>query len=212
MRSSTRRAVEMSKNGPRHNTILPFTRNVVGPMDYTPVTFSDSKFPHTTTDAHELALSVIFESGVQHFADSVESYRSLPDAPETIPQRRAGGVGRNTSDIRRTRSRGASSPDEPALLVRWRESAGGMPLTDEGAACAFSAPGPGSVTLIRDGCGRSNVRRLDAAGDGPRHDRACTSARTAASSAVVRAPPSDVRRIRDDPDFSATAAQRHRST
>ena len=54
---------EMSKNGPRHNTILPFTRNVVGSMDYTPVTFSDSKFPHTTTDAHELALAVVFEFG-----------------------------------------------------------------------------------------------------------------------------------------------------
>ena len=51
-----------AQSGPRHNTILPFTRNVVGPMDYTPVTFSDAKFPHTTTNAHELALSVIFES------------------------------------------------------------------------------------------------------------------------------------------------------
>ena len=63
---------------PRHNTILPFTRNVVGPMDFTPVTFSDAKYPHVTTNAHELALSVIFENGVQHMADSVESYRGLP--------------------------------------------------------------------------------------------------------------------------------------
>jgi hypothetical protein len=68
-------------NSPVHNTILPFTRNVVGAMDYTPVTFSDSKYPHKTTYAHELALSVIFEAGVQHFADSVEAYRGLPDAP-----------------------------------------------------------------------------------------------------------------------------------
>ena len=55
------------------NTVLPFTRNVAGPMDYTPVTFSDAKYPHRTTNAHELALSVIFETPIQHFADSVGS-------------------------------------------------------------------------------------------------------------------------------------------
>ena len=74
--------LEMAEGGARHNTILPFTRNVVGSMDYTPVTFGDAQFPHRTTNAHELALAVVFESGVQHFADSVESYRSLPDAPK----------------------------------------------------------------------------------------------------------------------------------
>jgi hypothetical protein len=39
-------------------------------MDYTPVTFSNKRFPHITTYGHELALSVVFESGWQHFADS----------------------------------------------------------------------------------------------------------------------------------------------
>ncbi len=68
------------ERAPWHNTILPFTRNVVGPMDYTPVTFSDVKYPHLTTNAHELALSVVFESGWVHFADAVESYRKMPEA------------------------------------------------------------------------------------------------------------------------------------
>ena len=36
-------------------------------MDFTPVTFSDSVYPHVTTYAHELALSVVFESGWQQF-------------------------------------------------------------------------------------------------------------------------------------------------
>jgi hypothetical protein len=67
-----------------HNTVLPFTRNAVGPMDFTPVTFSDAKYPHRTTFGHELALSVVFESGVQHFADSAASYRALPDAAKTF--------------------------------------------------------------------------------------------------------------------------------
>src|SRR5439155_10063890 len=29
-------------------------------------------------DAHELALAVVFESGIQHFADSVAAYHALP--------------------------------------------------------------------------------------------------------------------------------------
>lgn len=61
-----------------HNATLPFTRNVIGPMDYTPCTFSDSQHPHTTTHAHELALTVAFESGLQHLADTPESYLSQP--------------------------------------------------------------------------------------------------------------------------------------
>jgi alpha-glucosidase len=69
---------------PWHNTVLPFTRNAIGPMDFTPVTFSDAKYPHQTTNAHELALSVVFENPIQHFADSIESYRSMPDAVKTF--------------------------------------------------------------------------------------------------------------------------------
>lgn len=67
-----------------HNTILPFTRNVIGPMDYTPVTFSHQRFPHITTYAHELALAVVFESGILHIADKVEAIRSLSKAPKNF--------------------------------------------------------------------------------------------------------------------------------
>lgn len=66
-------------NAGRHNAILPFTRNVIGSMDYTPVTFSQNKVMHVTSHAHELALSVVYESGVFHFGDRAESYRSLPN-------------------------------------------------------------------------------------------------------------------------------------
>lgn len=65
-----------------HNTTLPFTRNVVGSMDYTPVTFSNTQHPHITSYGHELALSVVFESGLQHFADSPTAYNSLPSEPK----------------------------------------------------------------------------------------------------------------------------------
>jgi len=65
-----------------HNTTLPFTRNVIGSMDYTPVTFSNSQHPHITSYGHELALSVVFESGLQHFADRPSAYESLPSEPK----------------------------------------------------------------------------------------------------------------------------------
>lgn len=51
-----------------HNATLPFTRNVVGPMDYTPGTFSDSQHPHITSYGHELALPIIFESALAAYA------------------------------------------------------------------------------------------------------------------------------------------------
>jgi alpha-glucosidase len=70
------------ERAPMQNTIIPFTRNVVGPMDYTPVTFSDNRNPRRTTAAHELALAVLFETGWIHFADKAGSYLNLPAAPK----------------------------------------------------------------------------------------------------------------------------------
>lgn len=85
------RGAEWYNNGPdftmaapAHNTILSFTRNVVGPMDYTPVTFTNSQYPHITSYGHELALSVVFESGIQHLADRPDGYLQLPDAAKTL--------------------------------------------------------------------------------------------------------------------------------
>ena len=67
-----------TKQAASHNTTLPFTRNIIGPMDYTPCTFSDSQHPHITSDAHELALTVLYESALQHLADKPESYLVQP--------------------------------------------------------------------------------------------------------------------------------------
>lgn len=75
---------EFTTTAPVHNTIMPFTRNVVGSMDYTPVTFTNSQFPHLTSYGHELALSVLFESALQHFADRPDGYERLPDAPKSF--------------------------------------------------------------------------------------------------------------------------------
>ena len=77
---------EQCDAAPAHNTVLPFTRNVVGPMDYTPVTFSIKNPKRNgvprTSYAHQVALSVVFESGFQCFADNEQMYHSLPDKPK----------------------------------------------------------------------------------------------------------------------------------
>ena len=67
-----------TKKAACHNATLPYTRNVIGPMDYTPCAFSDSQHPHITSKGHELALTVLYESGLQHLADRPESFLSQP--------------------------------------------------------------------------------------------------------------------------------------
>lgn len=69
----------MTNRAACHNATLPFTRNVVGPMDYTPGTFSDSQHPHITSHGHELALTILYESALQHMPDRPETYYNMPE-------------------------------------------------------------------------------------------------------------------------------------
>lgn len=61
-----------------YNTISALIRGSAGSVDYTPAAFTDQKYPHKTTWAHELALTVVYESGIIHMADKPEGYRKLP--------------------------------------------------------------------------------------------------------------------------------------
>jgi len=60
------------------NTVLPFTRNVAGPADYTPFALTMRKYPRLNTAVHELAMAMIYTSGIIHFADSKEVFDALP--------------------------------------------------------------------------------------------------------------------------------------
>ncbi len=65
---------------PNHCCVLPFTRNVFDPMDFTPVCFTEvPNIKRVTTNCFELALSVIFTSGIQHFAQTPEGMAAVPD-------------------------------------------------------------------------------------------------------------------------------------
>ncbi|HEV2860577.1 MAG TPA: glycoside hydrolase family 97 protein [Pyrinomonadaceae bacterium] len=79
-------------NPPEHETILPFTRLMGGPMDYTPGIFQiklDAYVPgkkeqvHTTL-AKQLALYVTLYSPLQMAADLPENYERFPDAFQFI--------------------------------------------------------------------------------------------------------------------------------
>ena len=64
------------------NLNLVYTRNVIGPMDYTPVELNlPNGGPPPTTRANQIAQAVLFESGIQHFVDTPEHYLASPAKP-----------------------------------------------------------------------------------------------------------------------------------
>jgi alpha-glucosidase len=63
----------------RHAAVLPFARNLFDPMDFTPIVFGDIPgIRRATRNGFELAESVLFLSGIQHFADTPEGMASAP--------------------------------------------------------------------------------------------------------------------------------------
>jgi len=65
---------------PTHSCVAPFVRNVFNPMDFTPVCFGEiPRIRRVTTNGFQLAVSVIFTSGIQHFAVTPESMAAVPD-------------------------------------------------------------------------------------------------------------------------------------
>lgn len=62
-----------------YNTLAAMVRGTIGPTDYTPVTISFNKYRRLTTISHELALALVYESGLIHFADKPDGYRQLPE-------------------------------------------------------------------------------------------------------------------------------------
>lgn len=78
-------------NQPEHETIMPFTRFVGGPMDYTPGIFKLKGYAHAdperqvhTTLAKQLALYVVLYSPLQMVSDLPENYEAYPDAFQFI--------------------------------------------------------------------------------------------------------------------------------
>jgi hypothetical protein len=77
---------------PNHVTVLPFTRLIGGPMDYTPGIFEmdiskmnpDNKSHVNSTICNQLALYVTMYSPLQMAADTPDNYNRFPDAFQFI--------------------------------------------------------------------------------------------------------------------------------
>ncbi len=77
---------------PNHVTVLPFTRLIGGPMDYTPGIFEmdiskmnpENKSHVNSTICNQLALYVTMYSPLQMAADTPENYNRFPDAFQFI--------------------------------------------------------------------------------------------------------------------------------
>lgn len=81
---------------PDHDLVLPFTRMVAGPMDYTPGATNNAtkddfamRWSHPMsqgTRAHQAALFTVFESPLQMLCDSPSNYRKNPEFAHFIAQ------------------------------------------------------------------------------------------------------------------------------
>jgi len=134
----------------KHNATLPFTRNVVGPMDYTPGTFSDSQHPHITSHGHELALTILFESALQHMPDRPESYLSLPEPIKKL----LSGLPTAWDDTKLL----SGYPGESVILARQKGDLwylAGINGTDDARTLSFSpavlSGNHKTITLFQDG-------------------------------------------------------------
>jgi hypothetical protein len=70
---------EVADLQPSHCTMIPFARNVFDPMDFTPMVLdSIPNIKRRTTPAFELALPVLFLSGIQHIAETPDGMAKMP--------------------------------------------------------------------------------------------------------------------------------------
>jgi len=72
---------------PAHIAMQPFTRNLFDPMDYTPTTFGEiTSFEKRTRNGMEIAMPILFLSGIQHIAESPTGMKATPDYVQTFMQ------------------------------------------------------------------------------------------------------------------------------
>ncbi|WP_405553036.1 glycoside hydrolase family 97 protein [Streptomyces canus] len=137
---------EKRTNTAAHLTTLPFTRNVIGSMDFTPGAFQRVGL-RPNSDAAEVGLSVVYESGLQMFAGTPESYEARPLARAYFDQ-----VPAAWDDTRLL----AGEPGQEAVLARRSGERWFLGGVYAGAARTAAVPlalGPGRwlVETIRDG-------------------------------------------------------------
>ncbi len=70
-----------------HSAMLPFSRNLFDPMDFTPTTFNDiPNIERKTTNGFQLALPILFTSGIQHIVETPAGMKTTPAVAKSFLQ------------------------------------------------------------------------------------------------------------------------------
>lgn len=69
-----------ANKAPEHSVMIAMVRNAFDPMDFTPMNlYKIPRIKRVTTSAFELATSVVFLSGIQHYAERPEGMKHVPE-------------------------------------------------------------------------------------------------------------------------------------
>ena len=134
---------------PAHAAMLPFTRNLFDPMDFTPMVFGDiPNIKRATRNGFELAESVLFLSGIQHFAERPEGMATVPPYVKTLLQ----DLPRSWDDVRFI----DGDPGRYAILARksggsWYVAGINADATERSVELDLSFLDGRSGTLVTDG-------------------------------------------------------------
>jgi hypothetical protein len=70
---------QSANRAPSHSVMSAMLRNAFDPMDFTPMNlYKIPRIKRVTTSAFELATSVVFLSGIQHYAETPEGMTHVP--------------------------------------------------------------------------------------------------------------------------------------
>ena len=149
---------EKERERPVLSTVAVFTRNVAGPMDFTPTVLNSAMevygnhIPRVTTAAFELALPVVFYSPIQHLGIVPENLHAFPqfvwDYLRDVPT-----VWDETRCL-------AGYPGRDAVLARRKGDlwyVAGINGEQYGKTFDLTLPASGRAVLIRDKAGERNA-------------------------------------------------------
>ena len=132
-----------------HAAMLPFARNLFDPMDFTPMVFGDiPKIKRATRNGFELAESVLFLSGIQHFAERPEGMATVPPYVKALLQ----DLPRSWDEVRFI----DGYPGRYAIIARksgeaWYVAGINADATERSVELDLSFLGERSGTLVTDG-------------------------------------------------------------
>jgi len=146
-----------------HAAMAPFARNLFDPMDFTPMVFGDiPNIKRATRNGFELAESVLFISGIQHFAEIPEGMATAPAYVKTFLQ----NLPRTWDDVKFLEG----VPGKYLVIARksgeaWYLAGLNAEEADKTLTLDLSFMGNKKATLITDGATEREFSQVEIASD-----------------------------------------------